>query len=248
MTATLEDIDRHAESVRAGFAAMSPAPARRYTNPNPQPAPPTEAVEAPPAPESTDQRVLREAGIVGKIDLRFHGQANVEHLTGDLLSRKEKSRLVELQTALDRLAAEIHSAGLTPINSAKVAMTFPAGELPPESAVAAVIGGDDARMARKKLAKASARRFFDEQCRPLVLDIYARAAAMLEGAILDRRKIEEEVHEKHAEIFHDEIAVAYKPSPGLVRMLARRRQLLDQEIPHVNPPSLAAALNGIVGF
>ncbi len=247
MTATIQDIDRHAESVRAGFASMNPPPPR-HRGFSTAAAPEDDPPEATAAPESTDDRVWRDAGMTARFDLRFHGVANVEHLTGGLLKKAELNRLGELQTALDRLATEIHAAGLTPINFAKVAMTFPAGDLPPESAVAAVIGGDDARMARKRLAKASARRFFDEQCHPLVVDIYARAAAMLEGAILDRRKIEEEVHEKHAEIFHDEISVAYKPSPGLIRMMARRRQLIDNEIPIVNPPSLRAALSGIVAF
>jgi hypothetical protein len=84
---------------------------------------------------------LREAGIVARENLMGLGLANVESLTTGILSRKETARLVEIQTALDRLAVEINQANLTPINPAKLAATFPAGELPTEEAFAAVVAG-----------------------------------------------------------------------------------------------------------
>jgi hypothetical protein len=247
-TATLEEIDRHAASVRAGFAAMSPAPARRFTNPNPQPSPPPEAVEAVPAPESTDSLVLREAGLSGKIELRWSGIANVESLTTDLLSKKERARMAEIETALDRLAQEIHNSTQTPINIAKIAATFPAGDLPPEDAVSAAVAGDEARTARKKLAKESARRFFEEQAEPLIRDIFARVADLLKTRITERHKAEHEAFEKFAEVYGDEEGESYRPSPGLVRLCARRRQLLDMEISRVSPPSLRASLAGVVAI
>jgi hypothetical protein len=247
-TATLEEIDRHAASVRAGFAAMSPAPARRFTNPNPQPSPPPEAMEAVPAPESTDSRVLREAGLAGKIDLRWSGIANVESLTSSIATKKELARMAEIEAALDRLAKEIHNSTQTPINIAKIAATFPAGDLPPEDAVSAVVGGDEARTARKRLAKESARRFFEEQAEPLVRDIFSRVSDLLKNRITERHKAEHEAFEKFAEVYGDEEGESYRPSPGLVRLCARRRQLLDMEISRVSPPSLRASLGGILKF
>lgn len=248
-TATLADLDRHAESVRRGFAAMSPAPARRYTNPNPQPSPPSsEAVEAVPAPESTDARVLREAGLSGKIDLRWTGVANVEALTTALPTKKELARMAEIETALSRLAEEITNSSKHPINVCKIAATFPAGELPPEDAVSAAVAGDEARTARKRLAKESARRFFAEQAEPLIRDIFSRVAALLKTTISERHAAEVQAFEKFVEVYGDEDGEAYKPSPGLIRLLARRRQLLDMEIPIISPPSLRASLAGVLAF
>jgi hypothetical protein len=247
-TATIADLDRHSASIRAGFAAMSPAPKMRFTNPNPQPPPPSEAVEAVPAPESTDARVLREAGLPGKTEIRWCGFANVESLTTDLLSKKERARMAEIETALDRLAQEIHNSTQTPINIAKIAATFPAGDLPPEDAVSAAVAGDEARTARKKLAKESARRFFEEQAEPLIRDIFARVADLLKTRITERHKAEHEAFEKFAEVYGDEEGESYRPSPGLVRLCARRRQLLDMEISRVSPPSLRASLAGVVAI
>lgn len=249
-TATLEDLDRHSAAVRDGFAAMSPAPARRYTNPNPQPPPPSEAVEAAPAPvESTDDRVWREAGLQARFDLRWHGVADITPLTADLLTKKERAKLLELQSALDRLAAEIDIAARVPLTPHKIVAAAPLGELPSAEAIAAGMGGDEGRQFKKSLAKAAAKRFFEEECRPLLLDIFARAAALLEGAILERRKQEEEAFERFAALYHDsEDADFYKPSPGLIRMMSRRRLLLDQELPVYSPPSLRASLSGVVAF
>lgn len=252
-TATAADIDRHAESVRRGFAAMSPAP-RRFTNPHPhphpQPPPPSEAVEDVTTPaESSDQRVWREAGLTPRFDLRWHAHADISPLTRDLLSKKEKAQLAELQSALERLASEIDLAARIPLNPHKIAAAAPLGELPTTEAIEAGIAGDEGRRFRKKMAKAAATRFFDEKCRPIVLGIYGKAAALLEGAICDRKKAEEEAFELFAKTYHDDdTADIYKPSPGLIRMMSRRRMLLDGEIPHTSPPSLRSALLGVVSF
>ena len=246
--ATLAEIDRHAESVRAGFGAISPAPARRFTNPNTMTTAPTDQQPAP-TPESTDARVLRESGIVGKIDLRWSGLADITKLTGDILSKKEKAQLAELQSALERLASEIDLAARIPLNPHKIAAAAPLGELPSIEAIDAGIAGDEGRQFRKKLAKAAATRFFDEKCHPIVLGIYDKAAAFLEGAICDRKKAEVSAFELFSKTYHDDDnADFYKPSPGLIRMMARRRMLLDKEIPLTSPPSLRSALAGVLEF
>ena len=251
-TATIQDLDRHAASVRAGFTAMTPPPPRHRgfsTAAAPEDEPPQTEEAAPEPVESTDQRVLREAGIVGKMDLRWHGLANIENLTGDLLAKKEKLRLVELQAALDRLAAEIAAAAQTPLNPHKIASAAPIGEMPSAEAIAAGLAGDDGRQFRKRTAKAAAMRFFDTECKPVVIAIYSKAAALLEAAILERRKAEESAFEKFAQLYNDDdSATGYRPSGGLIRMMSRRRQLIDNEIPSVNPPNLRAALHGIVAF
>ena len=248
-TATEADFTRHAQNLAAGFAAMSPAPAHRFTtNPNPRPAPESDAVEAV-TPESTDQRVLRESGIVGRHDLRWVGLADITKLTHDILSKKEKAQIAELQSALERLASEIDLAARIPLNPVKIAAAAPLGELPSTEATEAGIAGDDGRQFRKKLAKAAAIRFFEEKCRQIVLGIYDKAAALLEGAILDRKKSEEQAFEIFAKTYHDDDnADFYNPSPGLIRMMSRRRMLLDGELPLTSPPSIRLALSGVVAF
>ena len=246
-TATESDfIDRHAASVAAGFASIgNPEPRRRFGTI------PPELRDQPTAPEpveSTDQRVLREAGIVGKPDLRWVGLANTESLTTGILTKKEAARLAEIQAALDRLADEINQVNMTPINLGKLAATFPAGELPPEEAVAAAAAGEAGRQARRGLAKQSARRFFEEQARPLILAIYSKIADLLAVKITDRLKAEQEAHDHLLAIFGDEDATPYRPSPGLLRLCARRRALLDGEIGLSSPPSLRTSLAGIVAF
>jgi hypothetical protein len=238
-------VDRHVESVRAGFAALSPEPRRRFSG---LPAELRDHATPPEPVESTPARVLREAGIVARENLMGLGLANVEALTTGVLLKKETARLVEIQTALDRLAVEINQANLTPINPAKLAATFPAGELPTEEAIAAVVAGDEGRQARRRLAKESARRFFEEQARPLILAIFAKVADLLAAKITDRLKAEKEAFDRLLEIYGDEDREAYKPSPGLLRLCARRRQLLDGEIPLSSPPSIRASLSGVLAF
>ena len=245
-TATLADLDRHAESVRAGLANIGNAePHRRFTALPPEL---RDLAAAPEPVESTPARVLREAGIVAKVNLMGLGLANIEALTTGVLSKKETARLIEIQTALDRLADEINQVSMAPINPAKIAATFPAGELPTEEAIAAVLAGDEGRQARRRLAKESARRFFEEQARPLILAIFAKVADLLASKITDRLKAEKEAFDRLLEIYGDEDATAYQPSPGLLRLCARRRQLLDGEIPISSPPSTRNSLSGVVIF
>jgi hypothetical protein len=240
-------VDRHVESVRAGFASIGNSePRRRFTG-----AMPPELRDQPTAPEpmeSTPARVLREAGIVARDNLMGLGLANVEALTTGLLTKKETARLIEIQTALDRLADGINQVNMTPINPAKLAATFPAGELPTEEAIAAVVAGDEGRQARRRLAKESARRFFEEQGRPLILAIFAKVADLLAAKITDRLKAEKEAFDRLLEIYGDEDSTAYQPSPGLLRLCARRRQLLDGEIGLSSPPSIRTSLSQIVAF
>lgn len=239
-------VDRHVESVRAGFASIGNSePRRRFTGLPPEL---RDHATAPEPMESTPARVLREAGIVARDNLMGLGLANVESLTTGLLTKKETARLIEIQTALDRLADEINLVHMTPINPAKLAATFPAGELPTEEAIAAVVAGDEGRQARRKLAKESARRFFEEQGRPLILAIFAKVAALLATKITDRLKAEKEAFDRLLEIYGDEDREAYKPSPGLLRLCARRRQLLDGEIPLSSPPSIRTSLAGVIAF
>ena len=244
--ATEADFSRHAQNLAAGYAAMTPAP-RRFTNPNPRPAPEADAVEAV-TPESTDQRVLRESGIVGRHDLRWVGLANIESLTTGLATKKELARFAEIEAALSRLAEEMDASGKTPINISKIAATLSPGGLPTAEAIAAAVTGDEGRMARRKLIKESARRFFEEQAVPIIRDIYTRAAALLETAITERRKAEVQAFEKFVEIYGDEDGTPYQPSKGLIRLLARRRQLLDQELTFTSPPSLRVSLAGVLSF
>jgi hypothetical protein len=240
-------IDHHAESVRAGFASIGNSePRRRFTGAMPPEL--RDPTTAPEPVESTPARVLREAGIVARENLMGLGLANVESLTTGLLTKKETARLIEIQTALDRLAVEINQANLTPINPAKLAATFPAGELPTEEAIAAVVAGDEGRQARRRLAKESARRFFEEQARPLITAIFAKVADHLAAKITDRLKAEKEAFDRLLEIYGDEDREAYKPSPGLLRLCARRRQLLDGEIPLSSPPSIRTSLSGVLAF
>jgi hypothetical protein len=239
--------DNHAKNFEAGLQAMTPAP--RHRSPlgsvgDPDPL----ATTAPEPVESTAARVLREAGIVGKINLMGLGLANVESVTTGLLSRKEQAKLTELQSALDRLAGEIDAAGKLPTNPAKMALDTPVGELPPEADIAAAVGGDDARAFRKKLAKAAATRFFQEECHPVLVGIFEKVADHLATVITDRHKAEQAAFEKFVQIYGDEDTEAYRPSPGLLRICSRRRQLIDCEMFNISPPSIRGTLAGIVTF
>jgi hypothetical protein len=248
--ATEADFTRHAQNLAAGFAAMSPAPAHRFTtNPNTMTTETTDQQPAPtPTPESTDARVLRESGIIGGFDLRWVGLANIESLTTGLATKKELARFAEIEAALSRLAEEMDASGKTPVNISKIAATLSPGELPTAEAIAAAVTGDEGRMARKKLIKESARRFFEEQAVPIIRDINTRAAALLETAITERHKAEVQAFEKFVEIYGDEDGTPYQPSKGLIRLLARRRQLLDQELTFTSPPSLRVSLAGVLSF
>jgi hypothetical protein len=239
-------VDCHVESVRAGFASIGNSePRRRFTGL------PTELRDhaTPPEPvESTPARVLREAGIVGKPDLRWLAPANVEALTPGVLSKKELAKLTELQAACDRLAGEIHAAADHVINPAKLALAAPVGQLPDEATITSGFGGEEGRRFRKTLAKTAAKRFFDEECVPVIVGIYSKIADHLAGVITARHQAEIVAFEKFREVYGDEDAEAYRPSTGLMKLCARRRQLIDLEIPLISPPSIRAVLVGIVAF
>jgi hypothetical protein len=249
MTTIDQSFDNHAASIAAGLAAMNPTPRHRFPlmrvgDPDPLAATATE-----PRPEETDDRVWREAGLVSRYDLRLQGQADVTGLAEGLLSKKETARLLQLQAVLDRFAQEIDASGKIPMNAGKVAALAPVGEMPPEADIIAGAGGDQTRAFRRQVAKAGAVSFFEQECRPFLLDIFARVATVLETYILARRKDEEEAFDLFARTYHAEgDSAPYKPSPGLIRFMARRRALLDGEIPHVSPPSLRAVLSGILNF
>lgn len=199
--------------------------------------------------ESTDQRVLREAGVIGKYDLRWLPMADIAAHTGGMLSKGKLAALRDAQAILEKFAAEIDAAGRVPLSAGKIVAAAILGEMPTGSAIEAAIHGDDARTMRKRIAKQSARRFFDEVAAPLALEVFAKAAEMLAGVIDQRRKAEQTAFERFSEIYHDadEVAV-YPPSQGLLRLLARRRQLLDGEIPISSPPSLRTSLAQIIIF
>lgn len=244
-----QEFANHRAKLQAGWAAMSPEPPRRYTNPNPQPPPPAEPVQAEPAPEDTTAAVLREGGIEGRFDLRWVGVANVESLTTGIPTKKELARLAEIQGTLEKLAEHISKAATAPINLGKLAATFAPGELPPAEAVAAALAGDEGRMATKRLAKESARRFFEEQADPLIRELFPRVADLLKARISERHQAEREAFEKFVEVYgDDDTAAPYRPSTGLLRLCSRRREILDMEFPRVSPPSLRGSLSGILAF
>jgi hypothetical protein len=243
MIATTADFDRHASNFEAGLQAMSPTPRHSFTGQLP-----TIATTTPEPVESTSARVLREAGIVGKVSLMGMGVADVTTQTTGILTRKETAKLTELQAALDRLAGEINAALKTPLNPAKMALDAPVGQLPAEADIAAASAGEEGRMVRKRIAKAAAQRFFAEECHPVLVGIFEKVADHLATAITDRHQAERQAFEKLVEIYGDEEGEIYRPSPGLLRLCSRRRQLIDLEIPHQSPPSIRGALAGIVAF
>lgn len=257
MTAIEPDIekafDRHTASVRTGFASMAPAP-RRFTNPNPRPVPPdTEETTAPAAPvESTTHRVIRESGLVGTYELTLTPQADITGLTKTILTKAEKTKLVEINEACDRLGAEIHRAELIPKNPGKVAAAWaaehPDGEPVPQDLIETASRGEELRRFAKTTAKLAALSFFQEHARPLIFVVFEKASNALREAIVERVKMEREAFEKFAELYHDGDAVAYRPSPGLLRMMARRRALIDQELTLTSPPSIRASLAGVLAF
>jgi hypothetical protein len=124
-----ENIERafqdHATRIASGYAAMGPAPTRHSFNLIQTMTEPTEPEPTPEPAESTDQRVLRESGILGKYDLRFSGLADVTKLTGDILTKKDKARLAELQVALDRLATSLAAASARTGTDARIGTTAP---------------------------------------------------------------------------------------------------------------------------
>jgi hypothetical protein len=243
-----QDFENHATRIASGYAAMAPAPTRHSFNLIQTMTEPTEPEPTPEPAESADEIVIRESGLVGRFELRWQLQADIEGLTRDILSKKERSALQDLSAACDRLAAEVHKAGLIPANAAKVALAWSAkhpGEIVPQDLIETASHGEELRRFAKSTAKIAAGIFFDEQCLPVIKGTFSKAAALLANVITDRVKAEQDAFEKFAAVFHDGDEVAYAPSAGLLRLMARRRQLLDFEILRNSPPSVSGTLQGI---
>ncbi len=207
---------------------------------------PTQATES--ATESTDELVLRESGLVGTFELRWHSPANIEALTSGILTKKERSELLGIAEATERLGAEVAKADLIPRNPAKVALAWNAehpGEPVPQDLIETASHGEELRRFARSTAKAAAANFFDIHAAPAIHGIFKKAAARLADVITERVKAEQGAFEKFAELYHDDDVVAYRPSNGLLRLIARRRQLLDNEIQRTSPPSIGSSLQGI---
>jgi hypothetical protein len=244
MSTITEAFEAHADRLASGFAAMSPAPSRQRFNPHPSMT--TQAPE--PTTESTDDIVIRESGLVGAFELRWHSPANIEALTSDILTKKERAEILGIAEATERLAAEVGKADLIPRNPAKVAAAWNAehpGEPVPQNLIEIASHGEELRRFAKSTAKAAAVNFFDSHAVPAIHGIFKKAAARLCETISDRVKAEQGAFEKFAELYHDDDIVAYRPSNGVLRLIARRRQLLDNEIQRTSPPSVRASLAGI---
>ena len=249
MTAIAQDFENHANRIAAGFRAMSPAPDRQPFNPNHN----TNMTETPsaPAPETTEsstQQVIRESGLVGAFELTLTAPADIEPLTSDLLSKKERAELSDLAAACERLGAEVAKANNIPVNPGKVALAWHAehpGEPVPQDLIETAANGEELRRCAKSTAKIAAGLFFDEQAVPAIRNVFSKAAALLANVITDRVKAEQDAFDKFASIYHDGDSEPYKPSAGLLRLMARRRQLLDFEFMRTSPPSIAMSLQGI---
>ena len=247
MNSITQDFENHANRIDAGFRAMSPAPERQPFNPNHMieptaPEPVTEPTE------SSTQQVVRESGLVGSYELTWTALADIEPLTSDILSKKEKSELLDLNAACVRLADEVAKANDIPRNPAKVAAAWHAehpGQPVPHDLIETAANGEELRRYAKTTAKVAAGIFFDENCTPAIHNILAKAADKLRDVICERVKLEREAFEKFASVFHDGDEVPYAPSASLLRLMARRRQLLDREISRTSPASIAASLHGI---
>jgi hypothetical protein len=242
-----QDFENHANRIAAGFRAMSPEPDRQPFNPNTAMTEPASETTALPE-ESSDQIVIRESGLVGRFELRWQLQADIEKLTGDLLTKKERAELLNLSAACDRLAAEVHKAGLIPANAGKIAAAWHAehpGEPVPMDLIETGANGEQLRSFAKSTAKLAAFNFFDENCTPAIKAVFTKAAEKLRDVITQRVKDEQAAFERFSEIYHDGDSVPYAPSASLLRLMARRRQLLDFEILRTSPPSVAATLQGV---
>jgi len=238
----------HAASVRAGFAMMSPEPHHQRFNHNITMTEPTEPEPTPEPAESADEIVIRESGLVGRFELRWQLQADIEALTTDILSKKERSALQDLAAASDRLAAELAKADTILVNPGKLAAAWHAehpGEPVPLDLIETGANGAELRKFAKTTAKIAALNFFDSTALPVIKGIFSKAADRLRDVICDRVKLEREAFEKFSEIFHDGDGTPYTPSTGLLRLLSRRRQLLDFEILRNSPPSVSGTLQGI---
>ena len=240
--------DRHAASIASGFAMMSPEPQRQPFNHNTNmtettaPEPVTEPTE------SSTQQVIRESGLVGAFELTLTAPADIEPLTSDLIAKKEKTELLDLNAACERLADEVQKANNIPVNPGKIAAAWHAenpGQPVPQDLIETAAHGEELRRYAKSTAKIAAGLFFDEQAVPAVRNVFSKAADKLRDVITQRVKDEQAAFERFSEIYNDGDSVPYKPSQGLLRLMSRRRALLDNEILRTSPPSIAASLQGI---
>ena len=248
MNSISQDFDRHAASVRAGFAAMSPAPDRQPFNHNTNMTAPTAPEPVTEPTESSTQQVIRESGLVGAFELTWTAPADIEPLTSDLIAKKEKTELLDLNAACERLADEVQKANNIPVNPGKIAAAWHAenpGQPVPQDLIETAAHGEELRRYAKSTAKIAAGLFFDEQAVPAIRNVFSKAAALLANVITDRVKAEQDAFDKFASIYHDGDSEPYKPSAGLLRLMARRRQLLDFEFMRTSPPSIAMTLHGI---
>ena len=248
MTAIAQDFENHANRIAAGFRAMSPEPQRQPFNHNTNMTEPTAPEPTTPPEESSDQIVIRESGLVGSFELRWQAQADIEELSTDILSKKERAELLDLNAACVRLADEVAKANDIPRNPAKVAAAWHAehpGQPVPHDLIETAANGEELRRCAKSTAKVAAGLFFDEQAVPAVRNVFSKAADKLRDVITQRVKDEQAAFERFSEIYNDGDSVPYKPSQGLLRLMSRRRALLDNEILRTSPPSIAATLHGI---
>ena len=247
----MKSIDRafqdHAASIAAGYAAMGATPELQpFTNPNQMhttTTPPAEIIE------STSARVIREAGLIGKFDLLSQVQANIEPHTTTLLTKAERTAVLDLANALERLAAEVAKADEIAINPQKIALAWAEanpGQIIPHDLVERGAMGAELRTFARRAAKSACSVFWKASCEAKVLEIFAKAAEVLGGVIVKRVEAERQAFTKFAEVFHDdEDQATYQPSQALLRLLSRRRQLIDGEVAPTSPQSLKSALQGV---
>ena len=193
-----EAFQTHANRIASGFAAMSPEPPRRPFNPNHHMIDPTEPEPVTEPTESSTQQVIRESGLVGSYELTLTAPADIEPLTSDLLAKKEKAELLDLNAACIRLADEVQKANNIPVNPAKVALAWHAehpGEPVPPDLIETAANGDQLRRFARTTAKVAAGIFFDENCTPAIHNILAKAADKLRDIITERVKAEKDAFE-----------------------------------------------------
>jgi len=249
MTTIGQDFDNHANRIAAGFRAMSPEPDRQPFNLNHNMTEPTAPETATETTESTSARVIREAGLIGKFDLLSQVQANIEPHTATLLAKTERAAVLDLANALERLAAEVAKSDEIAINPQKIALAWAEanpGQIIPHDLVERGAMGAELRTFARRAAKAACSVFWKASCEAKVLEIFTKAAEVVGGVILKRVEAERQAFTKFAEVFHDdEDQATYQPSQALLRLLSRRRALLDGEVAPTSPHSIRASLAGI---
>ena len=95
---------------------------------------------------------------------------------------------------------------------------------------------------QKMILRTTSRNHCRQTCR---ISTAGFRPSLRANVICERVKTEQEAFERFASIYHDEESIPYKPSPGLLRLMAHRRQLLDFEFTRSSPPSISGTLHGI---